>query len=377
MRNPNLFDLNLLRVFDVVMRERNVSLAAARLCLTQPAVSNALSRLRIICEDPLFVRTRGGMEPTAVALALFAPIQEALSLVRSALLEGLTFDPATSDRSFTIITTDLGEVNIGGPLLANLTKNAPNVNLAIMEAAAEEYENLLDSGKVDMAIGYFSISETFRRELIGSCWYVAVICSKFAAKLNIREGEIFPLKDLRVSSHVDVVPRVAAESPVARAFATHAPSRRVALRVPHIWGLRSILPGTEFVASVPQPAVPALCKGGDLTWALLPFEQLKTELYLGWHKRHDNDRGHRWMREAVRSIRERYMDVPPADPEKKFPSLPTPPLPTPPLPTLDRRREHGGVDHDIAVRAVGRIASGNSLGAPPRGAARASGAKAV
>src|SRR5947208_2470700 len=103
-------DLNLLRVFDAVLRERAVTAAAARLGLTQPAVSNALARLRAVFGDALFVRTPAGMEPTPFARGVAEPVRQALALLESALSHGPGFDPANSTRAFRFYMSDLGQV---------------------------------------------------------------------------------------------------------------------------------------------------------------------------------------------------------------------------------------------------------------------------
>jgi DNA-binding transcriptional LysR family regulator len=307
MRNINTLDLNLLRVFEALMREQSVSLAAQRLNLTQPAVSNALNRLRAVFEDKLFVRTRHGMEPTPAALALYDPIQHGLTSIRTALSESLSFDPAASDRHFTIITTDVGELTYGAQLLRQLSREAPKIDLRIMEASSEEYEKLLDSGQADFAVGRFEISRSFRCELIGTCIYVAVMCPKFAKKLGISEGRVFPFEKYLKAAHVEVVPRGATENPISPALGDHASLRRVALTIPHTSVLSAMIPGTELVATVPQPAVPSLCRKGALTWATLPFETEITRVSMGWHKRQDGDKGHVWMRDKLRSLRLEFM----------------------------------------------------------------------
>ncbi|MDH7797842.1 DNA-binding transcriptional LysR family regulator [Beijerinckia sp. GAS462] len=302
MRNMNMLDLNLLRVFEALMREQNVSLAAERLNLTQPAVSNALNRLRAVFEDQLFVRTRNGMEPTPVALALYEPIQQGLTSIRSALSEGLAFDPATSQRNFTIITTDVGELTYVAQLLRMLSREAPHIDLEVMEASREEYEKLLDSGKADFALGRFKISDSFRCELIGSCIYVAVMCSTYARKLGIKKGSVIPYDTFLGLAHVDVMPRGATANPIAPALGRDAARRRIALTIPHTSVLSGLLPDTELVATVPQPAVSSLCRSGALTWAYLSFETEITQLFMGWHKRQDSDKGHVWIREKLRAI---------------------------------------------------------------------------
>jgi DNA-binding transcriptional LysR family regulator len=110
-------DLNLLRVFDAVLHEGGVTAAAARLELTQPAVSNALARLRKLFGDPLFVRTPGGMDATPFARELAQPVRQALALLESALAHGPGFDPASATRAFRFYMSDLGQIEIQPPLI--------------------------------------------------------------------------------------------------------------------------------------------------------------------------------------------------------------------------------------------------------------------
>ena len=305
MPDINMLDLNLLRVFDTMVRERSVSLAAEKLNITQPAVSNALNRLRAVFEDPLFVRTRKGMEPTPLAQSLADPISHGLSSIRVAITQGITFDPATSQRRFTIITTDVGEVVVMVPLLRILNREAPHIDLRIMEAPGEEYEKLLDAGEADFAVGRVQMADTFRRELIDTCLYAALMCAENARRLGLRQGGIIPYETFMALPHVHVVPRGAGvhTNPVEPALGADAARRRVAVTLPHTSVLADMLPGTTMVATLPQPAAPPLCRRGDLAWLHLPFETEITRVEVVWHKRHDSDRGHMWMREKIRSIK--------------------------------------------------------------------------
>ncbi len=302
MRDINLLDLNLLRVFETVMRERSVSLAADRLNITQSAVSNALNRLRAALDDPLFVRTRNGMEPTPLATSFATPVQDGLATIRAGVTQTLSFDPTVARRRFTIITTDVGEETYIAALLQILVREAPFIDLRVLEAPSEEYEKLLDSGEADFAVGRVEIAESFRREQIGTCLYVAVICAEHAARLGLRQGDVIPYEIFIGLPHVQVVPRGAGfkTNPVERALA--GASRRVALTLPHTSVLSELIPGTMLVAAVPQPAAPPLCRG-DLLWLKLPFEHDISIQHMIWHKRQDADKGHGWMREKIRSIK--------------------------------------------------------------------------
>ncbi|MCP9340308.1 LysR family transcriptional regulator [Stutzerimonas xanthomarina] len=149
------FDLNLLRVLDALLRERNVSRAAERLSLSQPAVSNALNRLRELLDDPLLVRVGRVMQPTPRALSLEAPIRDALQQIEHTLNAGDFFDPATSRQRFVIAVTDYVELICMPPLMAHLAKLAPGIQLGIQHLTPSLPAEALDNGAIDLAVGRF------------------------------------------------------------------------------------------------------------------------------------------------------------------------------------------------------------------------------
>lgn len=301
MSDLNTLDLNLLRVFEALMRERSVSLAAGRLNLTQPAVSNALNRLRSAFDDQMFVRSRSGMEPTPLALALSNPIHEGLAAIRVGISKGSSFDPMKSHRRFAILATDVGELAFVARLMRLLSREAPGIDLQVTEASIDEYELLLDGGEADLAIGRFNVSNSFHSELIGTAPYAVVMCSAHARKIGVVQGSVIPYDTYIESAHAHLVPRGATENPIGRALGRDEARRRVALTLPHTSVLSTIIPGTQLVATVPQPVVPSLCRGGDLVWAMLPFQIDLSEVRIAWHKRNDRDKGHVWIRDKLRS----------------------------------------------------------------------------
>src|SRR5256885_7311642 len=147
-------DLNLLRVFDAVLRERAVTAAAARLGLTQPAVSNALARLRAVFGDPLFVRTPSGMDATPFARELAEPVRQALALLESALAHGPGFDPASATRAFRFYMSDLGQIEFLPPLIERIQKQAPGVRLEAVALEVEDIAGALAAGSLDLAVGF-------------------------------------------------------------------------------------------------------------------------------------------------------------------------------------------------------------------------------
>ncbi|MES2817407.1 MAG: LysR family transcriptional regulator [Pseudomonadota bacterium] len=149
------FDLNLLRVLDALLRERNVSRAAERLFLSQPAVSNALGRLRQLLDDPLLVRAGRNMQPTPRALALQAPIRAALQQIETSLKAAEAFDPARSRQRFTLALTDYVELICLPRLLEVLAREAPGVTLEVRHLSPSLPVEALDKGELDLVLGRF------------------------------------------------------------------------------------------------------------------------------------------------------------------------------------------------------------------------------
>ncbi|WP_010489506.1 LysR family transcriptional regulator [Pseudomonas sp. S9] len=159
------FDLNLLRVLDALMREQNVSRAAERLALSQPAVSNALNRLRVLLDDPLLVRTGRTMQPTPRAQALAGPIRMALQQIEQSLNAGQTFDPASSSQHFNIALTDYVELICMPQLMRKLSDCAPGIRIDIHHLNPRLPVEALDNGELDLVLGRFlDIPARFSRQ---------------------------------------------------------------------------------------------------------------------------------------------------------------------------------------------------------------------
>ncbi|UDI90321.1 MULTISPECIES: LysR family transcriptional regulator [unclassified Pseudomonas] len=164
--NMSNFDLNLLRVLDMLLREQNVSRAAERLALTQPTVSNALARLRDLLDDPLLVRVGRRMCPTPRALALEGPIRAALGQIEQTLAIGDVFQPLLSHRQLRIALTDFVEQLCMPPLLAHLQTAAPHLRIDVVHLAPNLPADALDRGDLDMVLGRFNeLPARFTRQL--------------------------------------------------------------------------------------------------------------------------------------------------------------------------------------------------------------------
>jgi DNA-binding transcriptional LysR family regulator len=152
--NFRSLDLNLLRVFDEVMSERSLTRAAHKLSITQPAVSNAMRRLREVLGDELLVRQGQGVEPTPRAQALWPVIREALQHLEGALAPD-EFDPETAATTFVIAMADATAATLIPPLYPILAREAPGLGIRLLPLTTRDPRPLLDDGEADMAVGYF------------------------------------------------------------------------------------------------------------------------------------------------------------------------------------------------------------------------------
>lgn len=297
MVNLRTFDLNLLRIFEAVMQDRSVSKAADKLGLSQPAVSNALNRMRRQFDDPLFVRTNSGMEPTAKAEQLAAAVAQGLTTIRAGLSSTTNFDPATSKRRFTLLMTDVGEIAFLPKVLPTLMRLSPGIDLTVAEFGIERYEELLDSGGADLAIGRLRLPDTLCSEAIHSSPYV-VVMSHDNQRLTVDASgkPSISVEDYIDAPHVFVMPRGASGDPVTDALGDRAARRRIALSIPHAIALPMIIGKTDLIATIPKVCADQIVTSGALIQVPAPIFIEQTFVHQWWHRRNLNDPGHRWLR---------------------------------------------------------------------------------
>ncbi|HEY2338776.1 MAG TPA: LysR family transcriptional regulator [Burkholderiales bacterium] len=285
-------DLNLLRVFDAVLNERGVTPAAARLGLTQPAVSNALARLRAVFGDALFVRTPGGMDATPFARQLAEPVRQALALLESALAHGPGFDPATSTRAFRFYMSDLGQIEFLPPLIERVQRAAPGVRL---EAAALDVENIgaaLAAGALDLAVGFLPglVAPVGRTPLFRDP-YVCLMRADHPIRSLTK-------KTFLDASHVLVTYR-GGHHVIEEAFERAGLARRIALRVPHFTVVPMVLERTDLILTLPARVARVYEKRGRFKSLPSPVAIPPADVAVHWHERFEADAGNRWLREQI------------------------------------------------------------------------------
>jgi DNA-binding transcriptional LysR family regulator len=301
--NPNRLDLNLLRVFDAILQTRSVTIAASTLSLTQSAVSNQLARLRDAFDDPLFVRTSEGMVPTPRAMAIADPVRKSLVAIRLCLEEQLGFDPATSDRTFKIFMSDVGQLVFMPRLLERVTKVAPQVNIHTVQVPSSRLRDMaLESGEVDLAAGYFeNFDGSFRQQLLFEEHYVGMVRLGHPTI-----GETLSLDTFLPTPQLVYQPTGGGhgqqENAVHHAFALADVPRRVAMRAAHAMGVASIVSSTDLLVIVPSRLAAACRELADVRILALPVDIPKFQIKQHWHERFHHDPGNAWLRGVVAEL---------------------------------------------------------------------------
>ncbi len=288
-------DLNLLRVFVQLAQDRKVSLAAENLGLSQPAVSNALARLRRLLGDELFLRTARGMQPTPLAEQLALPIQAALASIQDSLASKLSFEASSSARQFALAMTDIGEFHFLPRLMAGLAVVAPGVTISTVRSTAVNLRFDMENGKVDLAIGHLpDLGTDFHRRRLFSQRYV---CLMRKGHPMLRAAD--KLKAFGQAKHAQVVSAGTGHGRVDEVIARTGVQRRIHLCVPHFVALADILEKSDLVATVPEAF--ALRSVQHFRLALLehPVRLPPIDINLFWHAKAQREPGNQWLRDLI------------------------------------------------------------------------------
>jgi DNA-binding transcriptional LysR family regulator len=290
-------DLNLLVVFDAIMQDRNLTRAARRLGLSQPATSHALGRLRTVLHDPLFVRTPDGMHPTPRAEQISEQVREALRLLRIT-LEPERFDPRDSQRRFTLVVNNYAARTIVPRLTRHLALQAPGVMLDVRPIGRIDALDSLDADGANIALTVLGEGgERFKCVRVMEDDYVAVLDANHpAAKARVLTPE-----RLAAMPHIEVTSTGNDTSFVDRCLAERGLSRRVAVRVPFL-SSTLLMVNSEYVTVLPRRVANDLAAICPLVAKDLPFSSPWLVLSMIWHRRLDTHPAQRWLRRAIRDV---------------------------------------------------------------------------
>lgn len=288
-------DLNLLVVFHQLIQQRRVARVAEQLGITQPAVSNALARLRRLLDDPLFTRTPAGMQPTPLAEQLAEPVARALELLHGALNQRGSFEPAHSERVFTIGMTDIGEIYFLPKLMDAIAQAAPGVSVSTMRNAAINLKEEMEAGHVDLAIGLLpQLKSGFFQRRLFTQRYVCLF--RQGHRLDRRR---VTLREFSAAEHVVVVSPGTGHGRVDELLERGGVRRTVRLTVPHFVAVGHILQHTDMVATVPERLAQALVGPFGLSFAAHPAELPEITIKLFWHAKVHKDPANQWLRGLV------------------------------------------------------------------------------
>lgn len=291
-------DLNLLRVFDAVARERHVTRAAEKLNLSQPAVSNALTRLRAALGDELFLRRPGGVEPTALALSLAGPVAEVLDRLRQTLAVHAPFDPATTERVFTVAFSEYAESVLAPALLEAMGRQAPHALLAIRHADRTNALELLESGEAEMAVAVLPDPPAlYTRVLLLPEVFVTVMRPDH----ELATGEM-TLERFTSVPHLLHSPNGSRDGALDQPLRAAGFPRRLGAVVAHLGAVPEILARTEMVITLSSRLAQKLAAAHGLVLRPCPVEIAHLRLSLVFHRRFEADAGHAWLRRLLLTV---------------------------------------------------------------------------
>lgn len=295
--NLHRIDLNLFAVFDAIYTAGSLTKAADVLCITQPAVSNSLARLRELFNDPLFVRTGHTMTPTPVAQNMIVPAREALNLMRKSIQASHEFDPSQAVKQFTFASRDLMEVSIIPRLLSLLEDVAPTITLANYDIPQAKVISEMANGRLDFYVDSSNFSDQhLKKQRIASDRYVLIARNGHPKLTNGCDLETF----LNLQ-HISVEHANELEG-VDLALDKLGFQRKISYQSQHFLTVPSALLKTNMVACLPYH----LAKHYDVAIYELPVPVNPLEYYLYWHVSVENDKAHQWMRNELFKICQSY-----------------------------------------------------------------------
>lgn len=297
--NLRTVDLNLLLVFEAIYTEGNLTRAAEKLAMSQPAVSNALARFRSTVDDQLFMRTARGMTPTPRARQMIQEIRQALDLMTSALRNvDERFDYPSSDRIFSIAAEDYGEAVITPRFMDWLTGVAPNIKAHILPKQSLALKEELRDGTIDLAIDYFRMrGEGFTN--------LHVLTDELVSMVRVDHPTI---RDTLSLEQYIALPHVVLEQKapmVDRELAKRGLTRNRALHVPHFISMPLIVKSTDFICTLPRRMAMLYMEHFRVKVLRSPIDFPKIPIYVIWNDNMDRDPGHQWLRHALQNLCQR------------------------------------------------------------------------
>lgn len=298
-------DLNLLKVFDAIWATKSVSKGAESIGLSQPAMSAALIKLRKQFDDPLFVRTANGMQPTPRALQIAPPIAIILNTVKDELIVSPSFLPDSANRVFVLALSDIGEMVFLPKLLNYLHHHAPGVSLQAVNPAPAEIHEGLEAGQIDLAVGYFP-------DLTQGCYQQRLFGHSFVTIARADHpllGDSLTVDDFVALPHAVVSSPGRSQEVFDHYLKEQGIERRVQLRVPHFLSIPFIVTSTNLLVTVPRAVGQSFAQVSNIKLFDPPFLSPTFELKQHWHERYHQDPANLWLRQQIYTIFHERLDA--------------------------------------------------------------------
>ena len=301
--NLGTIDFNLLKVLDALIAERNVTRAGKRLGRSQPAVSNALHRLRELLSDDLLVRGPDGFVLTPRAEALREPLQEAISLVERCLVKSARFEPARSTGVFRLSTPDRLSLVIVPELYARLQKHAPRMVLQTLTADRRQALDLLDEDKCDLALGWLDDKPShMKAELVAE---ESLFCVFRRDHPILKRRKKFDIESVLSFPHLVVSATGQRRAIFDDLLLRHGLRRHAAVVVTNFTAVPHLLLRSDMIGVFTQHACDVLAKSFKLATRPVPIDVGKITTNMVWQVRNDSDRRHAWLRDQIKSVYQR------------------------------------------------------------------------
>ncbi|MBE9182433.1 LysR family transcriptional regulator [Oculatella sp. LEGE 06141] len=301
MKSINLaaIDLNLLVAFEALLEQRSVTKAAEQLQIGQPAMSAALSRLRILFEDELFVRLGRQMQPTLKAQAIAPAILAALQQIRQTITTSQSFEVTSSDRTFAIGSSDYTSFVLVPPLLELSHQTAPSINFRMIGFEKDSIGELLEQGKIDVALGVFpDPPRQTQWEPIFEERFVGIARQGHPA---LQQGTM-RLETFAQLSHALTTLRRDTTGAIDQALNEQNLERRIAFTTPHMLVLPFAISSSDLVAALPRRIALRLATVCDLIIFELPIKTKPWIVSMLWSTLSDQDEANHWLRDAIKAI---------------------------------------------------------------------------
>lgn len=292
----NQFDLNLLPVALAIYEERSVSGAARKLGMSQPAVSVALNKLRIALADPLFVRTARGMEPTPRAATLIKPTRDILQRLQNDVLASEQFNPASTDRRFTLALSDIGEMTFLPRLLERLRRDAPGASICSVSMDPAGLQLALEQGEVDLAVGYYP--DLKNRNLFQQRLFSHSFVCLLSATHPYRQRRMSMEQFLKMG-HAVIKAEGRSQELFEQFLVRQRIQRRVVLLTPHFMSIPFLIAGSDLLATVPRAVGESFAQFAAIKLVEPPLEIPHFDLKQHWHRKYAKDGANAWLRAVI------------------------------------------------------------------------------